>query len=160
MTLFRPTHAFSGNTVLATTCRTNPKTDPILRHLWLSYLKIVKVDDIIKGWTCIHEGLPPLFLFGHFFDNLDNCAGINWSKAEKTLSAPFVRSGKMTHCFSTGKLVVMASGGCIGSYASLRYTSMRDSSVCILQGTHVASLPAYFSMILLPPGCSARYLSG
>ncbi len=60
-----------------------------------------------------------------------------------------------TYCFWGGRLVVMASGGWIGSYASL-YPRSDDYVVCIAVKlfTHVASLPAYFKMILLPPGCS------
>ena len=48
---------------------------------------------------------------------------------------------QQTYCLLTGKFVVMASGGWMGSYAS------------------VASLPAYFKMILDPPGCSEMVVS-
>jgi hypothetical protein len=57
------------------------------------------------------------------------------------------------YCFSGGRFVVIASGGCMGSYSCLieniyRVTKSRQSE---LRRSYVASFPAYFNIILLPP---------
>lgn len=56
-----------------------------------------------------------------------------WAASLTALAATLSSSPR---CFSGGKFLSSASGGCMGSYAD------------------VASLPAYLRMILVPPGWS------
>ena len=45
--------------------------------------------------------------------------------------------------------MVIASGGCIGSYSALRTTKQEYKKKGV--GAYVASFPAYFRIMLLPP---------
>ena len=56
-----------------------------------------------------------------------------------------------TYFLSVGRCVVMVSGGCIGSYSALRTTKQESNINKDNVGAYVASFPAYFRIMLLPP---------
>jgi hypothetical protein len=119
-------------------------------------LKVVHVEDVVNWWPRSPSSLSRLLLFTDLLDGLYHCALVDDTKARHIVfSIRYLCFADLTYCLSSGKLVVIASGGWIGSYAELETVmsvSIRDDGSV----TYVASCPAYFRMIRLPPGCSGN----
>jgi len=47
----------------------------------------VQVEDLVKGWARVEESLPPLVLFGHSLDDLDDGVGVHSADAERAMSS-------------------------------------------------------------------------
>lgn len=75
--------------------------------------EVVQVENVLDRRTSGECNLPLLLLLGNLLDNLRNCAGID----DTDTGINEFRAGAKpshepnTYCFSTGRLVVMASGG-------------------------------------------------
>ena len=66
-----------------------------------------------------------------------------------------MRGIELTNCLSFGRCVVIASGGCIGSYSALA-APCQMLHITAFQVSYVASFPAYLRMILAPPELDVR----
>ena len=75
-------------------------------------LEVVHVEDVLQRRTGCQRSLPCLLFLSNLLDRLHDRAGVDDAEANSRNESRVNGTVRSTaHCFSTGKLVVIASGG-------------------------------------------------
>lgn len=116
------------------------------------------VDNAVERWSGFHESLPLLLSVRYLFYYFSYCADVNSTETagdHVSISAgpkPVIDDDLL---LLNGQVCGNSIGWMDGFVRlSAKYSRFAKRNSKIGSVTYVASLPAYFRIILLPPGCS------